>query len=71
MSKNIRLSKKYGVNPTIPVCFWCGKEKNEIVLLGKLLNDIEAPRNMWIPGDYEHCESCKELWNKGIKIIEV
>lgn len=30
----IKLSPKYGVNPTIPVCFWCGKEKNEIALMG-------------------------------------
>lgn len=27
----ITLSPKYGVNPTIPVCFWCGEEKNACV----------------------------------------
>lgn len=38
MSRNgsIELSPKYGVNPTIPVCFWCGKEKNEIALMGRV-----------------------------------
>ena len=70
MSKSIRISKKHGVNPTIPICFWCGKEKNEIALLGKLPNDIEAPRKIWIPGDYEPCDSCKTYWSKGIRIVE-
>lgn len=28
-SNNITLSPKYGVNPTIPVCFWCGESKAE------------------------------------------
>ena len=36
MSKSIRLSPAHGVNPTIPICFWCGNEKNEIALMGKL-----------------------------------
>ena len=30
MAKSIPLSPKHGLNPTIPVCAWCGKEKNEI-----------------------------------------
>ena len=52
MSKgDIRLSKKYGVNPSIPICFWCGQEKNEIALLGHIGDgrrgeDLEAPRNI-------------------------
>lgn len=28
-----KLSPKYGVNPTIPVCFWCGEDKNEVIIL--------------------------------------
>lgn len=54
----IEISPKHGLNPTIPVCFWCGKEKNEIALLGRIRektkdrfgsntvvrgSDIEAP----------------------------
>lgn len=66
----VKLSKKHGVNPTIPLCFWCWEEKNEVVLLGKLPNDMEAPKHMWIPGDYEPCEKCKEIWDKGIAVIE-
>ena len=70
MSKSIRLSEKHGVNPTIPVCFWCGEEKNEIALLGKLPKDQEAPRSMWIAGDYEPCEKCKKRRELGIDFIE-
>lgn len=33
---SIKLSPKYGVNPTIPVCFWCGEEKGEIALMGRV-----------------------------------
>ena len=71
MSNSVRLSKEHGVNPTIPICFWCGKEKNEVVLLGKLKNDKEAPMKTWIPGDYEPCDNCKELRKQGIDFIEV
>ena len=38
----IKISPKYGVNPTIPVCFWCGKQKNEIALMGHMKDDIEV-----------------------------
>ncbi len=51
MSAGIKVSPKHGVNPTIPICFWCGEEKGEIALLGKLPGDAEAPRNMVL--DYE------------------
>lgn len=70
MSKSIPLSKNYGANPTIPICFWCGEEKNEIALLGKLKGDAEAPRKTWLLGDYEPCDKCKDHFGKGILIIE-
>lgn len=69
-SDSIRVSEKHGVNPTIPVCFWCGKEKNEIALMGKLPNDEKAPSSMWIFGDYEPCEECKELRKMGVDLME-
>lgn len=69
-TKNIRISQKHGVNPTIPVCFWCGKEKNEIALLGKLPGDAEAPRSTWLVGDYEPCDACKAIFEQGIHLIE-
>ena len=66
---SIKLSPKHGLNPTIPVCFFCGEPKNEIVLCGKInRKDTEAPRNMVI--DYEPCDKCKEQWDKGIPLIE-
>ena len=47
----IKLSPKHGLNPTIPVCFWCGEERNEVALLGRIGDgrkheDFEAPRYM-------------------------
>lgn len=71
---SIKVSEKYGVNPTIPVCFFCGEEKNEVALLGKITNkrtkeEIEAPTRMVL--DYEPCDKCKEAWSKGVAIIEV
>lgn len=66
---DIILSPKHGVNPTILVCFFCGEDKNEIALLGKLENDREAPRTMVI--NYEPCDKCKEQWDKGVVLIEV
>lgn len=71
LNKDIRISKKHGINPTIPLCFWCGKEKNEIALLGKLPGDIEAPRSMWLLGDYEPCCDCKLMRSQGVDLIEV
>lgn len=68
MANSIRISQKHGVNPTIPVCFWCGKEKNEIALLGRLPHDAEAPKNMVL--DYDPCEECLSQWDQGITLIE-
>lgn len=65
----IRISKKHGVNPSIVKCFWCGKERNEIALLGRLPDDAEAPRCVCI--DYEPCDECKRIWSQGVAIIEV
>ena len=72
MSKNIRLSNKYGLNPTIPVCFYCGEPKDEIALLGKIgkgKEDLEAPKHMVL--DYEPCENCKKRMEGRILLIEV
>lgn len=69
-TNSIKISQKHGVNPTIPICFWWGEQKNEIALLGKLPGDAEAPRSTWLIGDYEPCEKCKELREQGIDLIE-
>lgn len=69
MSKGITLSKNHGVNPCIPVCFWCGEDKNEIALLGKLPDDAEAPHRAIM--DFEPCEKCKSFMDQGITLIGV
>lgn len=71
-NKGIRISPKYGVNPTIPICFFCGEEKHEIALLGKIggrNKDLEAPRHMIL--NYEPCEECKKKMDTGITLIEI
>lgn len=68
MSKGIKISPKHGLNPTIPVCFWCGKPKNEIALMGHMKGDIEAPKNMVL--DYVPCEECQSYMAMGVAILE-
>ena len=64
----VRISPKHGANPTIPICFFCGKEKNEVVLLGKInKEDDEAPRYMVL--DYEPCDDCKKDMSLGVTLI--
>lgn len=72
-NSSITLSPKYGVNPTISVCFWCGKEKNEIALMGHMGDgrkheDFEAPRHMVL--DFEPCEECKKNMALGFTVME-
>ena len=80
MSDSIKLSPKYGVNPTMPICFFCQKEKGEIALLGHIHekdangravrgSDIEAPKYMLL--DFEPCDECKAKLDNGVTIISV
>ena len=70
MGGSIRISPKHGLNPSIPLCFWCGKEKNEVVLMGKInKEDFEAPRNVFL--DYEPCNECAAKFAKGIHVVGV
>ena len=79
MSRGIEVSPKHGLNATIPVCFWCGKDKNEIALMGRVRekdhngravrgSDVEMPMKMVL--DYEPCECCKEQFSQGVQLIE-
>lgn len=70
MSKGIRVSEKYGVNPAIPVCFFCGKEKNMVILAGRMgIEDKEAPRHaVW---DHEPCDECAEYMKQGVMLMSV
>lgn len=68
--KGIKLSPKFGVNPSIIMCAYCDKELG-IALLGKLPNDKEAPKYM-IDNELP-CEHCVERLEKeqATMIIEV
>lgn len=64
---SIKLSKRHGLQPVIPLCFYCGKEKNQIVLLGaagdKLAKSLghedgAMPMKAFLPGDLEPCDDC-------------
>lgn len=68
MKDSILLSEKYGVNPALPVCFWCGEENGTVALLGKLKGDAEAPRHPCL--NYDPCPACEEQWKQGITLIE-
>jgi hypothetical protein len=68
MNNNIRLSPKYGVNPSVQICFFC-KESMGLALLGKLPDDTKAPREIIL--SYDPCDSCKEIFSKGVLLIEV
>ena len=68
MSKGIRVSQKHGVNPSMDICFWCGEVRG-VALCGKLKGDAEAPKKMVT--SLEPCDKCKELFKKGVHLIEV
>lgn len=73
MSTGLKLSPKHGLNPTIPVCFWCGEEKGEIALLGHIGDarkgeDVEASMRMII--DYEPCPACLAKMDSGFTVVE-
>ena len=71
MSGSVRLSPKYGLNPTIATCFWCGKDKNEIALMGHIGGrgrDLEAPKRIVL--DFEPCDECKKNMASGFTVME-
>lgn len=65
----VTLSPKYGLNPTMGKCFWCGGDTGEIALLGRLPGDKEAPRHTVL--GYQPCDKCAEGWRAGAVVIEV
>jgi hypothetical protein len=67
MSGNIRLHPEHGVNPTLPVCFWCGEDTGEIALLGAAYKG-EAPRHLVL--NKEPCQKCQDNWAQGIVLFE-
>ena len=54
-----------GIYPTIPVCFWCGQEKNEVALVEC---SEELPMHSLI--NYEPCDECRKTMALGVTVIE-
>lgn len=69
MSNSIKISPKHGLNPCIPICVFCGKEKDEVAIMGKLKGDAKAPRSAII--DYQPCDECLANWAQGVALIKV
>ena len=70
MSK-IRLSPKYGVNPSLLICPICGEETGELALFGRINDktrhaDIEAPKHM---ASDNPCKKCQKLLDDGYKAL--
>lgn len=68
MAKNIRVSEKHGLNPSIDVCFFCGNDK-QLLLFGKLKGDAKAPTR--VVSSYVPCEECRKKFAEGRLVIEV
>lgn len=66
---SIRLHKEHGLNPTIPQCFFCGKDKNEILLLGASYKE-QAPMHIGVVNK-EPCDECKSMMAQGVMLISV
>jgi len=65
----IKLSPTHGVNPAIPLCFFCNESKNEIILAGRLPGDEQAPQHhVW---NMEPCDKCVEYMKQGVIFISV
>jgi len=65
---DIRLSPRYGLNPSLGTCPICGEENGEIILHGLLKNDQEAPRHTWT---LHPCSECKDKLASGVGLVEI
>lgn len=62
----IRISEKYGANPSLDTCFICGKETS-VILFGTAYKDengktAEAPSRVCTG---QVCEDCQKVMDKG------
>lgn len=63
----ISLHPKYGLNPSVGICFWCGQETGEILLFGYAIKE-EAPRR--VTASYAPCDECSRKWEQGFVFLE-
>lgn len=79
-SDNIELSPQHGLNATIPICFFCGEDKGEIALMGRIRkrdshgnvikgSDEKAPMRMLM--DYHPCDKCQAIMDQGVTLMGV
>ena len=75
----VRIHKKYGLNPTMTTCFYCGESK-DILLVGSAttefkkvgLSDYDGRMNPNIGViDKEPCSKCAKYMEQGIICISV
>lgn len=72
----ITLSKRHGLNPSMPTCYFCGEATGEIILpglagekLAKELGNADGQMPMYCPPvSIMPCAKCKE---KGVGFVEV
>ena len=62
----VRISKEFGINPSVDTCFICGKETS-VVLFGTSYKDengktAEAPQKVCTG---HICDNCKQIIDKG------
>lgn len=68
MSKSIRLSPKYGLNPSLMKCYYC-MEDYGIAIPGLLKDDKQAPHEaVW---ETNPCGNCKEHMKRGVILISI
>lgn len=65
---SLSLHPEHGVNPTLSVCFFCQKDKGDVMHLGRAYRG-KAPMRMVM--DYVPCEECQEKFSQGVLFIEV
>jgi len=51
------------------VCFWCGNEKNEILVGRRPVNTDKIKRNA--VANYDPCDTCSNTMKEGIAFIEM
>lgn len=73
MSRSIRLSKEFGVNPSITHCECCGKDYG-IAMFGTGYKDKKTGKTAQAPKDiyYGFCNQCQGVIDQGgLLIVEV
>jgi len=74
----MRLSKDHCLNPTVSTCWWCGGEKNEVILTGAAgekmaksmgFKDGKMPMNTIM--DMDPCDKCLGHQELGVMFVSV